>query len=481
MNARILLNFRVSTLCRLLAVGSMIGSFALAGCGTTTTTSDAENTTGEDGTDGDTSVTDEDGRDGDGTGDTIEHTDDIQTDGHTDADVPADVSDTVSNPDGSGDADISGGGDADAKAEVTVLPICKEAKGSCKLCTLCPAYPICTVKELGKPELQTYPNDCAAICALNAVNGLDKDTNGQFWQGQCPACPLCSPDDLKLKDPYCVTLKSGAKLTVEHKCEVGCVADAAFKADGVTINATYGACKSSCTNPVSSGGAGCLTGGQPICAKEDNATYTNTCKMQNCDVTGCFPVGAAAKTSACAPGAMTKECDGACYDGAKTPQCTAECSPVCGIRHDVLPNGTTKLHGISYRSSCIAAADKAKVGDCTNISATPSDPCAAGVLYQAKGCFADVEYSIINPVCGSKTEAGKPEQFVTFQNQGEFDAFLKSDPAWLFQYVGPCICNCNNNAQPVCGADGFTYQNACQAECYNPPKGSFQYSNGPCP
>ncbi len=364
--------------------------------------------------------------------------------------------------------------------EAPLLPLCTEAKGSCALCSLCPAYPLCTLKEIGQPDMASYANDCAAICALNAVNGLSKDTNGKFWQGQCPACPLCSPDDVKLKDPYCVTLKSGAKLTVDHKCEVGCVADAAFKADGVTINASIGACKFSCTNPVSSGGAGCLTGGQPICAKEDNATYTNTCKMQNCDVTGCFPVGAAAKTAGCTPDAMTKECDGACYDATKTPSCSAECSPVCGIKKIMLSNGLTQVLGTSYRSQCVAAANGATVGACDGISATPADACAAGMLYKAKGCCENVDYGVVSPVCGSKSVPGKPDQYVTFQNQGEYDCLTAGDPSWVWEYTGRCECSCSHTVALVCGADGKSYLNACQAACLN-PEGGFTWVNGACP
>ena len=101
------------------------------------------------------------------------------------------------------------------------------------------------------------------------------------------------------------------------------------------------------------------------------------------------------------------------------------------------------------------------------------------MLYQAKGCCEDVEYGIIHPICASKTEPGKPDTYVTFQNQGEYDCLTKGNSAWTFQYASACICSCNNNEQPVCGANGFTYQNACQAQCYNGK--DFTYGAGPCP
>lgn len=473
MNARILLNFRVSTLCRLLAVGSLIAGLGLTGCGTKATTDDATSVD-NDSTDSELGVTD----DADGAGDDTPDTagkDGTDQDGSTDAVTPADG---ISGTDGkTGDADAGtdiSGDTPDVKPDTgPALPICPEAKGSCALCTLCPAFPICTLAAVGKPDLKTYPNDCAAICALNAVN-WPAEVGGQVWPTECPACPLCTPADLKLADPWCVTTNAGTQVNVDHKCEVGCVPD--VKMNGTTAVATPGACKVDCTKPVASGGPGCVLKGQPICAKEDNTTYNNQCQMENCNVKGCYP--GTAPSAACTPSKMTKECDGACYDKNKTPNCTSECSPVCGVKKVKLSTGVTLPVGTSYRTACIAAADGATVGDCTGISATPTDPCAANTLYKAQGCCPDVEYSIIHPVCGSLTVAGQPDQWVTFQNQGEYDCLTKGNGNWTFQYAEACICNCNNNEAPVCGANGFTYQNACQAKCYNGD--AFTYTTGTC-
>ncbi len=474
MNARTLLNFRVSTLCRLLAAGSLIAGLSLAGCGTAKATDTDTGAGTDDIANGDLGVTD------DGTGDSTDDVADTvgqdtpNSDSQTDVTTPGDTTgdtlvDSV-NPGSDATGDVP-----DAKPDVPTLPICAAAKGNCKLCSLCGDYPICTLKALGQPDLATYPNDCMAICALNAVN-WPTEVGASLWPAECPACPYCTPSDLKVaNDQWCVTTTAGTQVNVDHPCEIGCVTNAKMQADGKTPVANKGACKLACTQPVASGGPGCTLSGQPICAKEDNTTYNNQCQMENCNVKGCY--SGTTPTTGCAPGKMTKECDGACYDATKTPSCTSACSPVCGIKQVKLTTGQTLPVGMSYRSSCIAAADGASVGNCTGISATPSDACAAGTLYQARGCCPDVEYSIVHPVCGSKTVPGQPDQWVTFQNQGEYDCL--KDATWTFQYPDACICNCNNNDAPVCGANGFTYQNACQAKCYNGQ--DFTYTTGPCP
>ena len=479
MNARILLNFRVSTLCRFLALGSLVAGLGLVGCSSPAATPDSQNANTDDTAGDDLGTADGSDRDGEDGSDATDHADVVPEDGHADADTsPKDVPDGVNNPETTPDTADTG---PDAKPDVPpVPPICKEAKGSCALCQLCPAFPICTLAAIGKPELKTYANDCAAMCALNALK-WPTEVAGKVWPTECPACPMCTPDDIKTKSPQCVTLTSGAKITVDYKCEVGCVADAKMQADGITPVSSNGACKLKCTDPVASGGAGCLSKAQPICAKEDNKTYNGQCDMENCGTPGCYPIGDTAESAKCVPSAMTKECDGACYDAAKDGACTTGCLPVCGVKKIALPNKSTAIVATSYRNACIAAAAGAQVGDCTGISATPADVCAAAVLYTAKGCCENVPYGIVHPVCASQTVSGKPDLFVTFQNQEEFDCLVpKNDPSWTWQYASACICNCNNNDQPVCGANGFTYQNACQADCYNPPKGSFTYTTGPC-
>jgi len=343
-----------------------------------------------------------------------------------------------------------------------VIPECAllDGKPSCQACDKCPDGEVCG------PDGKSYANDCYAICKLQIHKSGLKDLK----QGKCPPCAQCTSKEIgedkasgcNSDDPaatpaaaYCVTTKSGTKVSLCH-CQAQCAV-----ADGGKISSN-GACKAKCSDPVAAGGAGCSANKYtPVCAKEDGKTYFDGCQLNHCNV--CLPVGikiATAECSADTDKALTKECDGECFDPTAYPTCVgkSECSPVCGI----LPG----LKGMTFRNACVATAAGASLGDCTEYAI--SDKCSAQLyVEEKKPCCPTVDYTIEQPMCG--------EDFVTYRNASELQCFGVDK-----LYSGPCICKCNNTKAEVCGADGITYQNACQAKCYNKEDPNFVYNEGAC-
>lgn len=367
------------------------------------------------------------------------------------ADVPV-AKDTAVTPDVVQPADVA----ADAGKPLP-LPAC--AQGNCANCkTTCPNAAVCS------PDKQTYYNDCDAICTLK----LDKALDSTWTLQACPSCGQCSfadkPEPGFGTDPtagYCATLASGAKVTVSMECEAKCL-------EGF-VSVAPGACKSKCSQPTATGGAGCnFTKYLPVCAKEDGKTYASVCTMNACDVAGCYPIGSTTKSAGCVAKAMTKECDGECFDAAKTPSCTGGCDPVCAI--------TKAGKGQPFRNACLAKAAGAAVASCDGISATAADVCSAQ-LYKGKGCCEDVDYAVLKPICAAQTVNGV-ESWITFRSASEYACLTAGQTGWTQQYQGPCICKCPNTSVPVCGEDGLTYMNDCQAKCYNP--GTFTTKPGAC-
>ncbi|MCO4764475.1 MAG: hypothetical protein KC502_23395 [Myxococcales bacterium] len=394
------------------------------------------------------------------------------------------TTDSKSNEDaGAGDAGPTDAGQPDAGT----LPLPGCAK-SCSDCTKCADTPMCV-------NGQTFLNDCSAICTLKAYNW---PTGVTLAQGKCPDCKACKtntkPD---APDAFCAKTKGGAYVPVKQECELECLELAnPDKCSGGKCGKSGLSCTKDwqcspksevikgscgkfniCMQPKASGGAACpVNEYKPVCSKKDGTTYATACAMQACDLSGCYPIGDSAKTKQCEPGKMVPECQGECYDTKKwKDKCPGDCNPVCAV-----VNGQSSGAARTFRNGCIAKGQGAAVLSCDGVSATKKDKCSVE-LYQAANqgaCCPDVDYSIVKQVCAAKG-TGASAVWYTFRTQSEFDCLTAGKKGdWTFKYLGPCVCNCTQTKKPVCGDDGVTYQNACQAKCYNGDK--FNWKDGAC-
>lgn len=319
---------------------------------------------------------------------------------------------------------------ATTKAKTLPLPECAGNADKITESELCANCLTSCLKDEICGNTTTYYNDCDAICKLKAYDGLAQIVPPiDFEPGACPACPACKVWDKFDKFPWCVTLKNGAEVEIQLKCEIQCTDFKPKSATDPAPSATWGPCKSLCSKPPPAGPGCAMTKYKLVCALQDGKTYAGECQMQNCDLQGCNPVGEFKKTAGCTPKLMTKECDGECFDAAKTPNCPAYCDPVCAR----LKSGYAQ----SFRNACTAAAGAASVLECSKIVAKPGNLCSAD-LYAGKGCCGDVDYSIINPICAEQTVNGVTTEY-TFLSQKEYDCLTSGVGGWFFKYVGPCV------------------------------------------
>ena len=337
--------------------------------------------------------------------------------------------------------------DCSCNSDCSGNAICRQGKCS----------PACSVACLVEDPV------CGSDGNTYVCGSVDAACHGVSVLHQGPCQTSCSPDEACADGVVCVPFN-------ECQDPCGCASfcdacvcldiyDPVCGADGQT----YGnACEARCArveveHEGECGGCECPADVyDPVCGV-DGATYGNACEARCAGVE--IEYEGECRTFECRCNADCRDGD-VCRDGACSPRCAFDCliaDPVCGVdgqtyacgEEDATCNGVLVLHHGPCRPTCSSDQPCVDGAPCRAPANCP-DRCGCASFCDGECKCSDVE---IDPVCGADG--------VTYDH----DCAAGCAGARVVK-MGRCgDCECPQVFEPVCGVDGVIYENRCRADC----------------